>query len=343
MSQRQFSMNTYWKKTFCETSPRLSYANSGLDFEQWEKKAREKLMELLGDFPEKVPLNAEIESVEDCGEYERRKVVFDSEKNMSVPCYVLVPQNIKSDSGLPAILCSHGHGAYGKEPVAGVRTLKGQRDDIELMNYNYAEQMAKAGFVTLVPDLRGFGERGLTAEAYKGCDLCNMNYIRGTLLERYPLTLNIWDMKCCIDYLETMPEVDANRIGMMGLSQGGTMTAFTTAVEPRIKAADIIGYINPIYDFGIQRDNICGSQVLPGLYCWFDTFDIAGMIAPRPLLMEMGKNDTCFYYSDMLKGYDRVSEIYDAASAGENLSADIHDGGHAFSGNKAFAFFKKYL
>ena len=59
------------------------------------------------------------------------------------------------------------------------------------------------------------------------------------MLDRWPLTLNIWDMKCCIDYLETRPEVDPRRIGMMGLSQGGTMTTFAAAAEPRIAAADI--------------------------------------------------------------------------------------------------------
>ena len=59
-------------------------------------------------------------------------------------------------------------------------------------------------------------------------------------------------MKCCIDYLCTRKDVNPQRIGMMGLSLGGTMTAFTTAVEPRIKAADIIAYINPLDRFGLQ-------------------------------------------------------------------------------------------
>lgn len=58
----------------------------------------------------------------------------------------------------------------------------------------------------------------------------------------YPLSLNIRDSRCCIDYLETRPEVDRNRSGMIGLSQGGTMTTFTAAAEPRIWAADIICY-----------------------------------------------------------------------------------------------------
>ena len=91
----------------------------------------------------------------------------------------------------------------------------------------------------------------------------------------------------------------------MGLSQGGTMTTFTAAVEPRIKAADIISYVNPWRGFGITRGNFCGSQIVPGIYRDLDTDDIAGLIAPRPLLIEMGIYDDCFFIQDLLKGYCR--------------------------------------
>lgn len=343
MNMNQYSTDIYWEKRFSEFSPQMSFRNYGSDFEHWVTNARAQLIKLAGEFPEKVPLNPRAESIENCEKFERRKIVFDSEKYMSVPCYVLVPHKKKNGEKLPAILCSHGHGKYGKEPVAGIRKLEGQKEEIKKMNYNYAEQMAEEGFVTLVPDLRGFGERKIGYEEKEECNCCNLNYIRGSLLNSYPLTLNIWDLKCCIDYLESMPEVDAERIGMMGLSLGGTMTAFTSALDTRIKAADIIGYINPILDFGIKRRNICGSQVLPGLYLYFDTHDIAGMIAPRPLLIEMGKKDDCFYFEDMQKGYREVAAIYHAAQADNRLYEDVHDGGHAFSGKRAAEFFKKYL
>ncbi|MGN1141143.1 MAG: alpha/beta hydrolase family protein [Oliverpabstia sp.] len=343
MSKKQFSMNTYWSQVFAELEPEWSFKKSSLDFEEWAEKSRAKLLELMGSYPERVPLNAEVESIEDCGSFERRRVVFDSEKHMSVPCYVLVPKGLKKDHSNPAILCSHGHGAFGKDPVAGLRLREGHLKDIKKMNYNYGEQMAEAGFITICPDLRGFGERGKITEKIYGHDYCDINFVKGAMIGSYSLTLNIWDMKCCIDYLETMPEVDPNRIGMMGLSQGGTMTTFTAAVEPRIKAADIIGYVNPFVGFAIDRGNFCGAQMLPHIYSYFDTYDIAGMIAPRPLLLEMGKQDDCFFFDDMMTGYHEVSKIYEAASAGDKLHADIHEGGHAFSGNKAFEFFKKYL
>ena len=101
--------------------------------------------------------------------------------------------------------------------------------------------------------------------------------------------------------------------------------------------------MNPWAGFGLSRGNFCGSQVVPGIYRWFDTHDIAGLIAPRPLLIEMGKKDTCFFIADLLKGYEGVERIYKAAGAGDKILADIGEGGHAFVGKKAFEFFRKNL
>ena len=325
-----------------EHRPRLSHRYTSLPFGEWRSVALEKLGELLGEFPEKVPLEAETESEEDCGCYIRRRVVFRADRWMDCPAYVLIPKSAKADGKTPAIVCSHGHGPYGKDPVAGIRTDAAHEDEIAKMNYNYAEQMTEAGFVTIAPDLRGFGER-LDPDDYDGRDACNISFIKGALFGVYPLTLNIWDIKRCIDLLETLPEVDSERIGMMGLSYGGTLTTFASAVEPRIKAADIIGYVNPFAGFAVGRANFCGSQMVPNLYKYFDTYDIAGMIAPKPLLIEMGLYDECFYYKDLAEGYEEVKKIYEAAGAADVLDSDVHPHGHAFSGAKAARFFKENL
>lgn len=342
--KRNFSMQVYWEKLTEEWEPGLKFkGKTKSDWTNWRKKAYPKFIELLGSFPPKLPLNAEVESSVEDGDLIRERVVFNSEKFMSVPCHVLRTKKMKSDKSNPAILCSHGHGQFGKDPVAGIRSSSEHIANIEKHNYNYGEQMAKAGFLTISPDLRVFGERRDGLNPFPGKDPCNVNFVKGALLGIYTLILNIWDMKCCLDYLETRPEVDKGRIGMMGLSQGGTMTTFTAACDPRIRAADIMGYINPWRGFGIKRANFCGSQIVPGIYRYFDTDDIAGLIAPRPLLLEMGIYDKCFFIQDMLKGYEGVKRIYNAAGCRDKLWTDIHPGPHAFAGNKAFKFFKKYL
>lgn len=342
MNKRPFYPADYWNRMAAEHKPLLSYKNAGMEFGEWQTAAREKLIELLGGFPDKIPLDPVTESEEDCGAYIRRRVTFMTEEYMACPAYVLIPKTASPNGKTPAIVCSHGHGPLGKDPVAGIRGDEAHEHEIEIMNYNYAEQMAEAGFVTIAPDLRGFGERR-DAEDYDGRDHCNINFIKGALFGVYPLTLNIHDIKCCIDYLETMPEVDKDRIGMMGLSYGGTMTTFATAVEPRIKAADIIGYVNPFAAFAVGEANFCGSQMVPNLYRYFDTYDVAGLIAPRPLLIEMGLYDKCFYFDDLKKGFDEVKAIYTAAGAEDKLDSDIHPHGHAFSGAKAERFFKENL
>ena len=344
MSKRNFSMQAYWHHLTESRKPRLHFADLKIDWVTWKQQAQLKYLELLGDFPEAVPLEAEVESSVEDGDLIRERVVFNAEAFMSVPCQVLRPKTMQPDGANPAIICSHGHGPYGKDSVAGIRSSADREANIELHNYDYGLQMAKAGYLTISPDLRGFGERRDGLDPFPGRDPCNVNYVRGTMLGRWPITLNIWDMKCCVDYLETRPEVDPKRIGMMGLSQGGTMTTWTTAAEPRIAAADIMGYINPWQGFAIDRMNVCGSQVAPGIYAWFDTDDIAGLIAPRPLLLDMGIYDDCFFIHDMLKGYEGVKRIYEAAGADDKLWTDIHPSGHGFGGvERAVEFFDTYL
>jgi hypothetical protein len=121
------------------------------------------------------------------------------------------------------------------------------------------------------------------------------------------------------------------------------MTTFATAAEPRIKAADIIGYVNPWARFGVERANFCGSQIVPDIFKYFDTHDIAGLIAPRPLLIEMGIQDTCFPIEDQLAGYEGVRRIYEAAGVPDRLWSDVHPGEHGFAGGKAYEFFDRYL
>jgi len=344
MANRNFSMIDYFNRKAKDWVPELHFAGSTrADWEAWEKAARAKFFALLGEFPDPVdPAPEVIFSIEQDG-LVRERVVFDSEAEMSVPCVVLRPANMAQDKKGAAIICSHGHGEFGKEPVSGNKTTAGLRQEIADHTYNYGELMARQGFLVICPDLRVFGERADGGDPYPGRDKCNVHFIRGAILGLYTLTLNIWDMKCCVDYLETRPEVDPDRIGMMGLSQGGTMTTFTAAAEPRIRAADIIGYINPWEKFGVNRANFCGSQIVPNVFRYFDTSDIAGLIAPRPLLIEMGVHDQCFFIEDQLAGYRHVEAIYRAADAADVLFADVHPGPHAFAADKAYDFFKQHL
>ncbi len=178
--KRNFSMNRYWEERFRDWKPVLSFDGmSKEDWKEWNGKALFKLKEILGEFPDKVPLNAETEYSIPDGDIIRERVVFDSEEFMSVPCQVLRPKDMKADRSNPAILCSHGHGPFGKDTVAGIRSGPEYEAEISRMNYNYAEQMARAGFLTIAPDLRVFGERSDGGNPFPGRDKCNVNFVKG--------------------------------------------------------------------------------------------------------------------------------------------------------------------
>jgi hypothetical protein len=157
------------------------------------------------------------------------------------------------------------------------------------------------------------------------------------------LTLNIWDAQRCLDYLCSLEFVDPGKIGTMGLSFGGTMTTWIALLDERIKAADIICYSCKFCNFAIGNGNFCGSQYLPRLFSLCDVPDLHGLIAPRPLLAEIGVHDKCFHEYDSLSCAEEVRKIYTAAGVPNNYIIDLFNGDHRFAGNKAFTFFDQHL
>ena len=348
MASRNFSMIEYFNRLAEERMPSLTFTGSSKrEWERWREEFSARLLELCGEWPEAVPLNAETLYSVDEGEFVREKVVLDTERHFSVPCYVLVPKDRQRarEGRLPAILCLHGHGEFGKEAVGGVVDPNRPElaESIARHNYDYAAQMAREGYVTMAPDARAFGELSDGGNPYPGRDACNVHFIRGLLLGLNLLTLNVWDMMKGIDYLQSRPEVEAERIGAMGLSWGGTRTTFLAALDERVKAADIICYLTQCEHFAIRDANFCGSQFLPRLYRYGDVADVAGLIAPRPLLIESGIYDTCFPVEPVLRAHEHLRRIYRAAEAEDRLHIDLFVGGHQFHGPSAREFFERYL
>jgi len=328
------------------------------DFNAWKQQLLAELKKLLGPMPERVPLNPQnVWEIREDGLIKRR-VIIDLEENMSVAALVYVPEvPVEFPSGsispdgvpvkkpMPAILCNHGHGQFGKDSVMGVRVRKPlqRKEEIYHYNFDYGLQMAQHGYVTMAIDYRGFGERSDGGNPYVDKDKCNVHFIRGSLMGVNLLALDIFDAMRCIDYLCELECVDAERIGTMGISFGGTMTTWTALLDERIKAADIICYSCMFENFAVQRGNFCGSQYLPGLFSLCNVPDLHGLIAPRPLLAEIGVHDKCFLCDEALQCSREVSKIYTAAGVGNNYEVDIFGGGHEFAANKAFDFFDRYL
>ncbi len=330
-------------KLYEKIQPSLAFkASSKPEFLKWKEELRNKVRELLGEFPEPADLKPHLLSKEETDSYVREKWVIQSEEDCWVPLYLLVPKGFHGK--LPAILCAHGHGPYGKDSVAGVHFNDPNRKaEIARLNYNYAEQMAIAGFVTVAPDWRSFGERIAYYNPYPGRDICNIHFIQHLILGRTLLGSNVFDGMRVIDFLTTLEYVDPDRIGCMGLSFGGTMTTYLTLLDNRIKAGDIICYATTTEHYAISRPNFCGSQLVPHLYKYADVPDVMAAIAPKPLLIESGASDTCFWIHSALKAHEVIKKAYGVAGVPDNLWIEVFPGEHSFSGKMAFSFFKKYL
>lgn len=338
----KFITNHFIKK-WAHTPRQLPFdATSPAEYTRWQQSLKAKIKSFLLEFPEPAPLEPEFYGKEVCEKFSREKWLIQTERDCWMPLYLLIPHECRQPAA--AILCCHGHGHFGKDPVAGVHLNDPARmADISRMNYDYGRQMAEHGFITIVPDWRSFGERIGYENPFPGRDICNIHFLQHLLLGRTLLGANIFDATRAIDFLVTRPEVDPKRIGCMGLSFGGTMTLYTSLFDDRIQAADIICFTSTFEHYSFNTPNTCGSQLVPGLAKWVDLGHVIGALAPKPLLIESGVCDSCFEFHSVRPAQEIVRQIYQVAGAADLFEIENHPGEHAFGGQKAFAFFKKYL
>jgi dienelactone hydrolase len=299
---------------------------------EWRGRCRDRLAKLLGPFPEPVPLEFEtLESVA-CDGYRRHRVVFDTEKTMSVPAYLLVPDGRVGPG--PAVLAAHGHGP-GKDLVCGLA-------ETEAPNGDYAVQLVRRGYVVLAPDLRCFGER----QDWNPPDhyACDTNLVHAVMAGVSPLTQNLWDLARCLDVLEAHPLVDSGRMGMVGLSYGGTMTLFLAAWDERVAACVVSCYFSSWAESHKMPWNMCGSQVLPGMLGQLEHVDLGALVAPRPMLVESGSYDDLFPAAVAAEGCEKLRAVYAVLGAdGDRIVHDVFDGGHQWHGEAAFPFLERFL
>jgi len=317
-------------------------------FGQWKRRILPKVLATLGEQPRKVPANAElIVQWQEDGLIKQRWII-DTQPGLSAVLLLYRPAKLKRGEKRPAILCCHGHGDYGKDPVMGIAGYPDNVANMRQHNYDYGLQMAQAGFVTYAIDWLGFGERSSRKRPHGheqligNRDECNINYLCATMLGTTPLAINCHDGSAATDFVCKQKFVDAKNLGVMGLSQGGTMTTWMALTDSRFKAVNIISYAGPFYDIAYRTYNVCGSQVTPGLFAQVDTAELQGLIAPRPLLVEIGIHDTCFHVDDAYaKHFKQLKRIY--RGAGGQLELDLHPNERAWGGNKSADFFRKHL
>jgi dienelactone hydrolase len=173
---------------------------------------------------------------------------------------------------------------------------------------------------------------------------CDTNLVHAVMAGENPLTQNLWDLARCIDVLQAHPLVDPGRIGMVGLSYGGTVTLFLAAWDERVAAAVVSGYFSSWAEAHKMPWNMCGSQILPGMLGRLEHVDLGALIAPRPLLVESGRYDDLFPAVVARQGCDQLGAVYASLGVGEDrIVHDMFDGGHQWHGVEAYPFLERWL
>jgi len=317
-------------------------------FSRWKRQTLPKALATLGRFPERVPpAPVQVAEWEHDGLIKQRWLI-EVGRHISAGFLINKPKGLTKGEKRPALLCCHGHGPYGKEPVMGNDSSDALRETIRAHGYNYGHVMAQKGFITFAIDWIGFGERNDNGKpnwlnTNGSRDWCNLYYLHATMLGTTPLAINVSHGKAATDFACTFPEVDADRLGVMGLSGGGVMALWMSLCDERFKATEIICYSDLWACFGIRDINYCGMQVAPGLFALVDLPDLQGLLAPRPLLIDIGVHDTCFTLDSSMACYRKLRPIYQAAGHPERLELDLHPGEHGWAGNKSVPFFTRHL
>jgi dienelactone hydrolase len=292
-------------------------ATSRRAFRGWQRHARALLAGILGEMPaETVPFALQRQVVAENDRYVQERIVYWTRPGLEVPAYLFTPKGTRGP--VPAMLCLHGHSAGGKDDTI----------DPNSIYRGFARSFAERGLVVLAPDQIGFGERKLPEGKITYQVLTHgLNMLGQTLIGwRY------WDLLRGLDLLETLPAVDTARIGVMGLSLGGEMTLFLSAMQTRVRAACICGYLTSHLGTFLDEPH-CTCGALRDLAKHFEHVDLAALIAPRPLFVDTGRTDPSFRTAEAEATVRALRPIYDLfAKPQEHLGIEIHDGAHEIAG-----------
>lgn len=315
-----------------DVKPRMRMA-PGDDFAAWQAKARARLMELLGLPLERTAPNFRVDWTRDNGGFIETRFLFESEPEVTVVGHLLLP---KGKDSLPLVICLQGH-SKGVHISLGRPIYEGDENTIKGGDRDFARQIISRGQAALALEQRGFGERGGTEKG----PACYQPAVQAMLMGKTLIGQRCWDISRAIDVVgEQFPQLDMNRIAIMGNSGGGTATIYAAALDERIGAAmpscAFCGYLASI---GAQTHCLC--NYIPGIMNDFDMGDLAGLIAPRPMIVVNGKDDGIFPLESAKEQADVARAYYAAANASDMFEHVIGPEGHRFYAALGWPVFDK--
>ena len=251
--------------------------------------------------------------------YTLSKLSYHVRDDEYAPAYLLKPK--QADPPYPVMICLQGHAPGMYISIGDTRTER----DAQLIagGRDIALQAVAHGWAALAIEQRAFGEK-----AVAGAD-CNDVSLRELMKGRPMLGQRVFDIMRGIDFIETQDDLNADLIGSMGNSGGGTASYFAAAVDERIKLA-VVSCSFSTYEHSWLKYPHCSCGYLPGLLEVADMPDLAELIAPRHLMIVAGKEDYLADIEGVREGFATAQKLYKKYDAIENVTLLEGDGGHQF-------------
>jgi cephalosporin-C deacetylase-like acetyl esterase len=316
----------YFARTLGEADERrrrkMAALHSAGELANLRTHVRRKLLEGIGPFPDRTPLNARQTGVIKHPDYTIEKVIFESRPQFYVTANVYRPN---SGSGRrPAVIESCGHYGEGKAAPDYQSACIG---------------LARKGFVALIYDPLGQGERMMYRESWEKAEGArrlnehvtagNPCFLTGRTLAHY----RMWDAMRALDYLETRPDVDKTRMGMLGHSGGGMMTLLTAPLEDRLRAVMSCCAVTSFYHKFLAFLPGDPEQQVPNVYSeGIDHPELIAAVAPRAFLIGVALRDYV-PLDGARRTYEETRKAFEIAGVPDNLGKAETDNEHKLDKN----------
>ena len=279
--------------------------------EAWLQKAAFLRMQILSSagllpMPEKTPLHPKIFGKLDRGTYTIEKVLLETYPGFYLGGNLYRP--LGKPEPFPAVVTPHGHWAYGRLENTSQVSVPAR-----------CINLARQGFVVFSYDMVGYND---TDQFPHGDNGPHLGGPREDLWSINTMGLQLWDSIRAVDFVSSLPEVDASRIAATGASGGGTQTFLLMAIDERIQAAAPVNMIS-----AIMQGN--GCEEAPNLRVGAFNVMFGAMMAPRPLLMVSATGD--WTRNTPKEEFPAVQGIYRLLDAEQNVESVQIDQGHNYS------------
>ena len=332
------------ERLFRDHERRYAYdGETGTALAAWQDEFRTALRSALG-FPviadAGVPSLApeRVETVAADG-YERQRWTLRTETGFRLPFYFLVPDDV--DPPYPVVVALHGHGEGGTAVTVGAPATEEQRRAVDEENRDFARQAVERGYAALAPTMRGLGDLANEADEELGYRTCHTLQLHAQLFGRSLAGDRVWDVTRVLDFVDERADLDEERVTVTGHSGGGTAALFTAAVDERVDVAAVSSYVCTFADSIAAMDH-CECNYVPGVLGLGELYDVAGLVAPRPLVAVNGAEDHIFPIEGTRRAFERLESVYAGADAADRCELHVGDGGHEYYPDGVWPFVENH-